>query len=114
MTQAESGEQALQLVQEQTSDVVLSDLRMHGMDGTELLAALASYRPPLNCRRTSGAFDSQQQEQLIALGANTCLGKLIHLRALRSTLGGGGNGNTTGPPDTCPDIFSVDSQRPGR
>jgi two-component system, NtrC family, response regulator GlrR len=47
VTPAESGERALALLQMATPDVVVTDLRMDGMDGIELLARLQRDHPTL-------------------------------------------------------------------
>jgi DNA-binding NtrC family response regulator len=46
-TRAESGEQALDLVRAQDPDVVLTDLKMKGMDGLELLSRLKQSFPEI-------------------------------------------------------------------
>ena len=46
-TRAESGEQALDLVRAQDPDLVLTDLRMEGMDGMELLRRLTGSFPEI-------------------------------------------------------------------
>jgi len=46
-TRAESGEQALDLVRAQDPDVVLTDLKMQGMDGLELLSRLRQSFPEI-------------------------------------------------------------------
>jgi DNA-binding NtrC family response regulator len=45
--QASSGEQALKLVQEQTIDLVLTDLRLTGMNGLQLLTELRAFDPEI-------------------------------------------------------------------
>lgn len=77
VTQAEDGKQALQLLQEHTFDTVLSDVRMPGMDGFALLAALRQHYSPakLQVIMTSAHFDAQQRAQLLAMGADACLAK---------------------------------------
>lgn len=58
--QASSGEQALQLIREQSPDLVLTDLRMPGMSGLDLLAALEQLDepPPLALMTAFGEADT--------------------------------------------------------
>jgi len=54
---ASSGQQALQLMDEETFDVVVSDMRMPGMDGAELLSEVSSEYPQMIRILLSGQCD---------------------------------------------------------
>ena len=47
VTTADSGEQALQLLEQQTFDLLLTDLKMPGIDGIQVLAAAKQRQPDL-------------------------------------------------------------------
>lgn len=75
--QAGDGREALALLQTQTFDVVLSDLRMPHLEGAQLLEHIRQQYPAevLAVALTSAHFAEGQEEQLLAKGANVCLAK---------------------------------------
>lgn len=77
VTQAKDARQALKLLQKQTFNTVISDVRMPGMNGFALLAALRQRYNPSELRvvMTSAHFDTQQRDHLLSMGADACLAK---------------------------------------
>ena len=69
--QAADGREALALLQKQTFDRVLSDLRMPHLDGAQLLKHIRQQYPPsaLSVILTSAHFTAEQSEPLLALDA---------------------------------------------
>jgi len=56
---AENGEQALQVLQQEVVDVVVSDMRMPGMDGAQLLAQVHTHWPQTTRVLLTGYADTQ-------------------------------------------------------
>lgn len=83
---AESAAQALQLVEKDRFDVVLSDVRMPGMNGVELFRALAQTRPGMPVvLMTAFALEGLVQ-QAIREGVFTVLPKPANVEAIGKTL----------------------------
>ncbi len=86
VTTAESGSEALQLMQQRPFDVVVSDMRMDGMSGTELLNTVLKLYPQTSRMIISGVAD--QAEAAEALGStHQFLVKPVDLNTLRAVLG---------------------------
>ncbi|WP_040839606.1 response regulator [Thiothrix nivea] len=70
VSQAEDGEHAWELLQEQAFDVVFSDVRMPRMDGFQLLEKIRQQDAlsELVVVLTSAHFDKEQRERLAAMG----------------------------------------------
>lgn len=87
---ATDGKQALERLQEQSFDAVLSDVRMPEMDGIQLLQQLRrNYSPEeLIIVMTSAHFKPPQQEKLLAMGATVCLAKPHPPEALLNAIQG--------------------------
>lgn len=68
--EAPGGEEALQVVREHASriDVVLTDMRMPGMDGPTLASRLVAMLPAVRIVYMSGYTDGLQQQELTAPG----------------------------------------------
>ena len=58
--EAESGEQAVDLVQEEKLDLVITDINMPGMSGIELLKHLRAHHPKLKVVAVSGYMDAEE------------------------------------------------------
>ena len=58
--EAESGEQAVDLVQEEKLDLVITDINMPGMSGIELLKYLRAHHPKLKVVAVSGYMDAEE------------------------------------------------------
>jgi YesN/AraC family two-component response regulator len=54
---AESGEDALEILQKETVDVVVTDLKMPGMDGIELIKKIKESNQQLNCILLTGYYE---------------------------------------------------------
>ena len=61
--EAEDGQQALDVVQEERLDLVITDIRMPGMDGLGLLANLRSQFPDLPVLAISGYLDAEELQE---------------------------------------------------
>lgn len=82
---AGDGAAALQLMERSAFDVIVSDMNMPGMNGTELLTAVRTRYPTTSRIILSGLQD--QQEVARCLGAtHQFLAKPFEVRALKSTL----------------------------
>jgi len=66
--QASSGEEALQLMQDQTADLVSMDFNMHGMNGLEAALALRKLRPGLPIAILTANVQSAVQERIEEAG----------------------------------------------
>jgi len=66
---AASGQEALTRISEQNYDLVLSDMRMPGMDGLQLLAALREQRPELPVVMVTAHGSIETAVEAIRLGA---------------------------------------------
>jgi len=58
VVEARDGKEALQVVQEETLDFVITDIRMPGMDGLDLLELLRAQHPELPVLAASGYMDA--------------------------------------------------------
>jgi DNA-binding NtrC family response regulator len=74
-TRAESGEQALQLVRAQDPDLVLTDLKMPGMDGLELLGRLREGFPEIPVLMLTAHGTVENAVEAMKLGAHDFLTK---------------------------------------
>lgn len=90
MTEAESGEIGLKLIDEQDFDMALVDLRMPGMDGVTAIREIrarsdAKARLPIIVVTADTALDLR--ERCIAAGANDVLFKPVAMDALFEAMG---------------------------
>ena len=67
--EAESGEQALQLIRSTNVSVVLLDIKMPGMDGLETLKRLLEINPKLGVVMTTAVEDEDKVKKALELGA---------------------------------------------
>ena len=85
ITTAHDGQQALQLMEKAAFDVVVSDMNMPGMNGTELLTAIRARYPSTSRIILSGLQD--QQEVARSMGStHQFLAKPFEVGALKATL----------------------------
>ena len=72
---AANAETALRAIREQDYDVVVSDLRMPGLDGIQLLTECQRIRPDIPVVLVSAYDESELEEQAARLGAYAFLHK---------------------------------------
>ena len=82
---AESGEKALQLFEERTFDVVVSDMRMPGMDGADLLAEIQRRHPHAVRIMLTGQADDASTLRIIGV-VHQFLAKPCDTEKLKSTI----------------------------
>jgi CheY-like chemotaxis protein len=82
---AAGGEAALDRIEEDEIDIVVTDLRMPEMDGFTLIRTLRAQYPNLPIVAASGVADGRTDEALEA-GANAFLAKPFSAETLQSTL----------------------------
>ena len=83
---AYDGISALQLIQEKKPDFLLTDIRMPGMDGLQLIEEAKKQNPALKCIIISGYKDFQYAQQGIRYGIRDYLLKPINQEDLTRTL----------------------------
>jgi HD-like signal output (HDOD) protein/ActR/RegA family two-component response regulator len=82
---AEDAYQALKLLEEATFDVVVSDLRMPGMDGIELMAEV-SRRSPRSSRIIVSGLDNHEEVVRGLNATHLFLAKPVNVKELKATL----------------------------
>lgn len=85
---ASSGEEALRILERADFDVVLTDLVMPGMDGSELVRRLKQRDPDQDVVVVTGVVDVSTAVEAMKLGASDYLLKPFDRRALAVTLEG--------------------------
>ncbi len=86
VTLAESGEQALSILQESQFDLVLSDLNMPGMDGTALLRMIKSKYAGLPVVIITGYGTFHTEKRVMKEGADGYISKPCTLAKIQKTL----------------------------
>ena len=81
-----TGEEALELVQSEPSDVALLDVKMPGLGGLELVKRIQSFRPELQVVLLTGHGSVKDAEDGKALGVFDYLMKPIKLEELLNIL----------------------------
>jgi CheY-like chemotaxis protein len=79
---AGDGRQALELFRESNFDLVLSDVRMPGLDGIQLLKALKEINPRVPVVLISGYGEVETVVAALKFGAENFLGKPLKMEAL--------------------------------
>jgi len=77
------GEQALQIVQSEPIDIVLSDIRMDGMDGLELAEQLRKLYPSISLIMISGYEDFEYARRAMRIGVTDYLLKPVNIDELK-------------------------------
>jgi DNA-binding NtrC family response regulator len=83
---ADTAEQALAFLREQTYDVVLTDISMPGLSGVELLGHLRQSQPDTLVIVVSGIGDRAHAEGLRRLGAFDFIYKPFQLRTVEESV----------------------------
>jgi len=83
---ASTAEEALQKLEAQPFDVVLTDISMPGLSGRELLSRLLSLYPGTPVIIVSGLSDQDQAQSLISLGAFDYLLKPFRLEVVEESV----------------------------
>jgi len=83
---AESGEQAERLLQDNVIDILITDIRMNGMNGLALIANAKKRYPRLHCIVLSGYNDFEYTKEAIQLGIENYIMKPVDEEELMETL----------------------------
>jgi len=83
---ASSPQDALAIVQRSKVDVVLSDQKMPGMSGLEMLAKIRLQQPDVICFLITGWTESVPEEELAAVGVRELFAKPWDGRILKQRL----------------------------
>jgi len=83
---AETPEQALRILDEQAVDVIVTDQKMPGMSGLQLLAEAARRRPEARRLLITGWTEEVPREQIEALGIRAMIPKPWDDAELKATL----------------------------
>lgn len=86
---AQSGVEAVALLEEQQVDLVLTDLQMAEMDGFDLLAWVLSHRPGVLTFAMTAYSSDDARSRLGSLGAIECFNKPLDIDALLERLADG-------------------------
>lgn len=105
---AANGEEGLRLIREIRPDIIFTDIRMPGMDGLTMIAALKSQFPHVQIAILTGYRDFDYAQRAISLGVTRFLLKpskmdeiMEALSAMTGKLKGRPDGETTG--ENCDD-----------
>ncbi len=79
---AVSGEQALDIIKKETFDVVVSDLRMPGIDGLELLKSIKEFAREIQVIILTGHGSDREEEKAMSLGAFSYVRKPVDLKGI--------------------------------
>lgn len=89
--QAENGQRALEILQDNAFDIVLTDLVMPGQDGIGLITALRRFNPDQPIIAMSGRSKTELEmdslDMVKVLGANVTLQKPFSIEELEQALG---------------------------
>jgi DNA-binding NtrC family response regulator len=84
--QAESGESALQILDQKTFDLVITDYKMHEIDGMELLKIINDRNPLLKVIMVTGFSSIEQAVQAIHLGASDYIPKPLDPKKFKAII----------------------------
>jgi len=77
-----TGEQALQIVEEQVPDVMILDLKMPGIDGMEVIRRMKKTCPTVKIIILTGHGSEKDKEEALSLGAFGYLQKPVQIDEL--------------------------------
>lgn len=83
---AESGEQALTLIKQQPPHLIIADVKMNGMSGTELLEQVKVSWPQTAVLLLTGYDDDALEQQAKSLGAAGIIHKPLTIPEVRQTI----------------------------
>lgn len=83
---AGSGEEGLEIVRREKPDILFSDIRMPGMDGLEMIAALKSEYPHMEITILTGHRDFEYAREAIRMGVTRFLLKPSKMDELREAV----------------------------
>jgi len=81
-----SGEEALEIVETNTPDIVLLDLKMPGMDGIEVLSKIKSNFPAVKVIILTGHGNDSAKEEVYKLGAFDYMNKPADIDRITSRI----------------------------
>ncbi|HAJ56150.1 MAG TPA: hypothetical protein DCL35_00075 [Candidatus Omnitrophica bacterium] len=83
---AESGEECIEKIKNQSFDIVLLDITMEGMDGLLTLKKIKEIRPDLKVVMATGIRDEKVLDEALKLGASDYLMKPFNFNGLEALL----------------------------
>jgi CheY-like chemotaxis protein len=86
-----SGQQALQMLEDDVPDVMVLDLRMPGIDGMEVLRRVKKTFPQIEVIIMTGHGSDQDEEEARRLGAFDYLRKPVDIEHLMETVRNAGH-----------------------
>ena len=108
--QAESGEQALILIQKTKPDVALMDMQMDGMDGVETTQAIREQYPQVKVLALTSFYDKDLVQRALQAGAVGYLIKGIPAKELADTIRSAYSGKTILSPEASQALIHLDEQ----
>ena len=83
---AESGQSGVEIIQKENPDILFSDIRMPGMDGLAMIAALKSEHPHMQIAILTGFRDFEYAREAIRLGVTLFLVKPSKMEELEEAV----------------------------
>jgi DNA-binding NtrC family response regulator len=83
---AENGRQGATIIDSELVDVVVTDLRMPGMDGHELLRYIRKTKPDLPVIVMTADWVQELEDEILPLGAVQCMKKPFDLAEMVSSI----------------------------
>ena len=80
---AQSSSEALKIARRETFDLVITDLRMPGMDGVELTQALRNMQPDIKVVWVTAYGCHKTFDESVRLGVFRCLDKPLEIKQIR-------------------------------
>lgn len=83
---AYSGEDALRLAKEKSFNLVITDLRMAGMNGLEVVKAFKKANPTMHVIMITGFPSPETEEEARRLGVDDYIAKPFHMSKMREVI----------------------------